>query len=187
MCCHWLPLPVTINEPSTLHIWLSDEPIEYPVNVMVSSEDGESKLVTFRAEDLFEKSMHHQTITVNGVTENSEWLLQETDLIGAQIGTPNRHRLVVELTPARLTLAAEATQTGQTRLVVSKTEGPVTITAHEQNSNDVEWSWTSATVDVNAQSAIATFDPSNLSLGRHFVSVKASSGNREGKLNWRST
>ncbi|MGT3801963.1 InlB B-repeat-containing protein [Vibrio cholerae] len=174
--------PITINQPSTLHIWLSDEPIEYPVNVVVRSNEGELKLVTFRAEDRLEPSMYRKVIAVNGVTENSEWLLQETDLIGAQIGTPNRHRLVVELTPTRLKLAAEAMQAGQTRLVISKTEGPVTITAHDQDSNDVEWSWESETVDVNAQSAIATFDPSNLSVGRHFVSVKASAGNRQGEL-----
>ncbi|ENM3965194.1 InlB B-repeat-containing protein, partial [Vibrio cholerae] len=174
--------PITINQPSTLHIWLSDEPIEYPVSVVVRSNEGELKLVTFRAEDRLDPSMYRKVIAVNGVTENSEWLLQETDLIGAQIGTPNRHRLVVELTPIRLKLAAEAMQAGQTRLVISKTEGPVTITAHDQDSNDVEWSWESETVDVNAQSAIATFDPSNLSVGRHFVSVKASAGNRQGEL-----
>ncbi|MCS4306443.1 6-phosphogluconolactonase (cycloisomerase 2 family) [Rheinheimera pacifica] len=172
--------PVQQDVKSTLRVWLSDEPIEYPVIATVVT-DGAS--MTTQKIELAAQHQLRRTYEVTATNTTARITLQSTGITNAHLGTPSVHDLVVQQAIPALALKVTAVQNELATYVVTQNDGPVTLSASELNAVAATYSWAaSGDLDLQTGDTSASFDPVNLAAGRYTITVNAESADgREGK------
>ncbi|MFP1678364.1 InlB B-repeat-containing protein [Alloalcanivorax sp. C16-2] len=165
------------DDASVINLWLSDEPIEYPVTATLngSGMDFESQAVSLSASDALRRSF--SVPTGGGDTA----ALELTDLAGALAGNPVNQALTLQSDPLPLSLALDVVQgvvTG-TR-VVSRYDGTVTVTVDAGGALVDQYDWQAPALTLTANGNQAGFDPQTLDPGAYQLTVTASNADTDG-------
>ncbi|WP_415836095.1 InlB B-repeat-containing protein [Rheinheimera salexigens] len=161
--------PVNTDSTANVKLWLSDEPAYYPVTAKLTSQGAESKKVSLLVTD------YRQYVYSVAVNADTEFVLDEVE--GALNGTPKRHQLQLQKTPIALAVKAIATQQGYETVVINQEGGDVTLSALVLNADNVNYSWSSESLDISADGYQLTFNPASVSTGVHKVLVNVSEAN----------
>lgn len=163
--------PVQENTPAQLRVWLSDEPIEYPVSIGVVATGASLPVQQFElnAEDNLQG-----TYSVTATAQTAHISVASQPVINAFTGTPAVHTLVVQQAMPALSLTVTATQAGQKTSVVNTADGQVTLNVMELDSVDATYSWNADGLVLNTSGASATFNAADVPAGIYDVSVNAS-------------
>jgi 6-phosphogluconolactonase (cycloisomerase 2 family) len=166
--------PVQRDVATNVRVWLSDEPVEYPVTVAVVKDGvtAEVQTIEFTAEH---KLLRTYAVTATAAT--ARLILQEAGISNALLGTPALHNLAIQQQTPALALTAKAAQNANETYVVSQTDGVVTLSVSELNATEATYTWTASGITLNASGATASFDPSTLAEGRYTITVTALSAN----------
>ena len=166
--------PVQQDVATTVRVWLSDEPVEYPVTSAVTQNGVESELqqIEFTAEHNLLRSY-----TVTATASSARLILQSAGITNALQGTPAIHNLAVQQELPALALATKAMQDGVETYVVEQTAGLVTLSVVELNATEASYNWTASGLTLQASGTTASFDPGTLAEGRYTVTVTGKSAN----------
>ncbi|MEE2022731.1 InlB B-repeat-containing protein [Alkalimonas mucilaginosa] len=171
--------PVQQNVPAQLSIWLSDEPIDYPVQVQV--QGNQANVASHFELNAIDNLRRAYTITAtSGDAGNIS--LQDSNLTQALLGSPHHHHLLVQTAPLPLALDATVMQAGTAGLVVQRSGGLVELSATELSGIAADYNWQGAGLEITQSGATASFDPSSLATGRHYLQLTAEAGDRLGEL-----
>ncbi|MCL1048538.1 InlB B-repeat-containing protein [Shewanella abyssi] len=162
--------PTQQDTETSIRVWLSDEPIEYPVTSTVIKEGVSSTLqkVELTADD---QLLRRYTVTT--LASEAQISLQQSDISNALLGSPAVHKLIVQQQAPALSLTVKATQNSTETKVVSQTGGSVVLSVMELNGTEASYSWSSSNIILQAMGETASFDPSLLALGRYIITIDA--------------
>jgi hypothetical protein len=158
--------PVNADSTANIKLWLSDEPAYYPVTAMLSTVGAEDKTISLLATD------NRQYTYSIAVTADTELVLD--DVKQALNGTPKRHQLQLQVAPIALGVQAIATQQGQETVVINQEGGEVTLSAMVLNADNINYSWSSESLGISADSYQFAFNPVSVSTGVHKITVNVS-------------
>ncbi|MDP4529303.1 InlB B-repeat-containing protein [Alkalimonas delamerensis] len=171
--------PVQQDVTAQVRLWLSDEPIDYPVRAELEGTLASVvSSIELRAEDKLRKPLLATATAVSDGTVR----LRSTGLEQALLGTPVEHRLAVQTALPPLALKASAEQDGQQTLVVNRHGGVVHLSAEELSGAAATFSWQALGLSLQGEGANVSFDPAGLATGRYFVQLTAEAGERSGEL-----
>ncbi|MCR6653897.1 MAG: beta-propeller fold lactonase family protein [Cellvibrionaceae bacterium] len=164
--------PVKENSTTNVRLWLSDEPIDYPVVV-----DFVSTGISLDVEQ-FELTASHglrRAYSVTVTADEASITLIASDNQGAWVGAPEVHtfRVQVELPPLSLTVSA--TQNGQPVTVVSAAAGEVVLSVTELNDAEATYTWEAEGLVLTSNGASIGFNTANVPAGLYTVKVQATS------------
>jgi 6-phosphogluconolactonase (cycloisomerase 2 family) len=166
--------PVQQDVATTVRVWLSDEPVEYPVTSAVTKNGVQSELqqIEFTAEHNLRRSY-----TVTATATPAQLVLRNAGIVNALQGTPAIHNLAVQQELPALALSTKAMQNGAETYVVDQTAGPVALSVAELNATEASYNWTASGLTLQASGATASFDPGTLAEGRYTITVTGQSAN----------
>jgi 6-phosphogluconolactonase (cycloisomerase 2 family) len=166
--------PVQQDVATTVRVWLSDEPVDYPVNAAVLKDGVTSELqqVQFTAEHKLLR-----TYTVTATANLARLVLQETGMSNALLGTPAVHNLALQQEVPALALTVKAIQNNAETYVVTQTSGLVNLSVSELNATEANYSWSASGLTLQVSGATASFDPASLAEGRYTITVAGQSAN----------
>jgi uncharacterized repeat protein (TIGR02543 family) len=166
--------PVQQDVATTVRVWLSDEPVEYPVTSAVTKNGVQSELqqIEFTAEHNLRRSY-----TVTATATPAQLVLRNAGIVNALQGTPAIHNLAVQQELPALALITKAMQNGAETYVVEQTAGPVALSVAELNATEANYNWTASGLTLQASGATASFDPGTLAEGRYTITVTAQAAN----------
>lgn len=166
--------PVQRDVATTVRVWLSDEPVDYPVNATVLKDGVTSELqqVQFTAEHKLLR-----TYTVTATANVARLILQEAGMSNALLGTPAVHNLALQQEVPALALTVKAIQDNAETYVVTQTSGLVNLSVSELNATEANYSWSASGLILQVSGATASFDPANLAEGRYTITVAGQSAN----------
>lgn len=171
--------PVQQDVPAQLSIWLSDEPIDYPVQVQVQGNQANvASNFELNANDNLRRA-YSVTATTNNAGNIS---LLSDGLQQALLGTPHNHQLLVQTEPPPLALQATVMQDSIEGLVVQRSGGLVELSAAELSGIAANFSWQGMGLTLTQNGATASFDPAGLATGRYYLQLTAEAGERHGEL-----
>lgn len=172
--------PVQQDVAARARVWLSDEPIDYPVRVAIK---GEQVLLDSSHLELMAADKRRRAFMVTATaSSDGELTLLSDGLEQALLGTPHRQRLAVQPDQPPLVLQASVTQDTAEGFVIQQSGGLVELVATELNGVTAEYSWQAAEFELSANGATASFDPAGLALGRYYVQLTAAAGQQQGEL-----
>ncbi|MCT8124579.1 InlB B-repeat-containing protein [Alishewanella sp. BS5-314] len=172
--------PVQRDNTVPVTIWLSDEPIEYPARVRLSTNNASAQQQLI---EILSNDDRRKTINVAATSaEPGQLSLLEDGLEQAILGSPAKHRLNVQLDIPPLSLKATVTQNNQAGLVVQRNGGIVNLSAAEINAVAATFNWQGAGFSLVQVDNNASFDPVSLATGRYLVQLTAQAGDRRGEL-----
>ena len=172
--------PVQQDMPALARVWLSDEPIDYPVRVEIKGEQVilDNSLLELNAED-----MRRQTFRLTATAaSDTELTLLNDGLEQALLGSPHRQRLAIMTEQLPLVLKASVTQDAAEGFVIEQSGGLVELIATELNGVPAEFSWQATELELSVSGASASFNPEGLASGRYYVQLTAEAGARQGQL-----
>ncbi|EKE87623.1 InlB B-repeat-containing protein [Idiomarina xiamenensis] len=159
-------------------VWLSDEPIEYPVSATLNRDAlGQSPL----ALSFDEPQSLQQVLSMQASASATEVQLTLADIEQALAGSPatTTLRLTEQALPLTVQLSSHQASEQQTR-IVSRDSGVVTLTAALKSGADAEFSWQSD-IDLSVAGSSASFDPQSVDNGSYLISVEATAAERSGQ------
>jgi 6-phosphogluconolactonase (cycloisomerase 2 family) len=173
--------PVQQNTLTKVRVWLSDEPIEYPV--VADFVATGSTLVAAQFE-LTAADNLRRTYDVTATAEVANIRLNPEEVTAALVGTPAVHTLAVQQQLPALALTASATQNGQQVSVVTPIDGDVALNVVELNDINATYIWSADGLVLTTNGATANFNPATVPEGLYTVTVQANSlDGRTGQYN----
>ncbi|SNY54755.1 Listeria/Bacterioides repeat-containing protein [Arsukibacterium tuosuense] len=172
--------PVQQDTPALARVWLSDEPIDYPVRVEIKGEQVilDNSLLELNAEDMRRQAF---MLTATAASD-SELTLLNDGLEQALLGSPHRQRLAIKTEQLPLVLKTSVTQDAASGFVIEQSGGLVELIATELNGVPAEFSWQATELELSASGASASFNPEGLASGRYYVKLTAEAGAQQGQL-----
>ncbi|MCC5825396.1 InlB B-repeat-containing protein [Alkalimonas sp.] len=171
--------PVQQDIPAQLRIWLSDEPIDYPVQVQVQASQAQ----VISSFELNAMDNLRRAYSVTAIAGNTASITLLNDgLEQALLGSPHSHQLLVQTEPPPLSLQAAVIQDGIESLVVQRSGGIVELSATELSGIAAEFNWHGMGLAITQSGASAHFDPAGLPTDRHYLQLSAEAGERKGEL-----
>ncbi|WP_162599220.1 InlB B-repeat-containing protein [Shewanella algidipiscicola] len=171
--------PVQQGVTTRVQVWLSDEPVEYPVTATVLTAGVTEEM------ERIELTAAHQLLRsyeVSAAATTAQLSLQDEGVTQALLGTPAVHQLAVQALPPALALTAAVHQNGVATSVVNQTDGLVVLSVGELSEAGVSYHWTSSDLALQAAGASASFDPLVVAEGSYNVTVTAESDDgRQGR------
>lgn len=170
--------PVQQDAAATLRIWLSDEPIDYPVTAILTGTGAtvSETTVLINAQDALRKAY-----SVTATAESASVALTLAENSAALPGTPDTHTLVVQQEPPALALTVSAVQNDTETLVITQTAGVVSLSAAERKGISASYSWSVSGITLDISGATASFEPATLAEGRYLINVSAEAEGRSGQ------
>ncbi|KKO47137.1 hypothetical protein WG68_00315 [Arsukibacterium ikkense] len=163
---------------STVALWLSDEPIEYPVTADFAVSNAELSTLQLRIDS---EHQLQRSYSVQSLAEGASIVIKAETVLNALVGSPNNHQLVLVDQPLALAISAKVTQQDTDTLVISRRNGRVDLAATELNNVAATYSWTAADLTLNVSAANAWFEPLNIDTGTYQILVHATDGRRDGQ------
>lgn len=165
------------DDVSDLTVWLSDEPIEYPVTATLSGSGMgfESQAVTLLESDARQRSLSVPT----GAGDSAALELSELD--GALAGNPVQQALTLQSDPLPLSLQLTVTQglLTDTR-VVGLNRGTVLLHLDAGNAQVEQYDWQADNLPLASDGNQAAFNLETLEPGSYEIKVTATTADTQG-------
>lgn len=162
--------PAQQNTATKVRVWLSDEPIEYPVvaDFVATGSTLASEQFELTADDNL-----HRTYEVTASAEVANISLKQEGLVAALRGTPAVHTLAVQQQLPALALTVSAAQNGQQGSVVTTADGDVVLNVVELNGINATYTWSADGLVLVTNGASASFSAGTVPQGLYTVTVQA--------------
>jgi 6-phosphogluconolactonase (cycloisomerase 2 family) len=162
--------PVQQNTATKVRVWLSDEPIEYPVVVdfVATGSTLASEQFELTADDNLRRAFE-----VTATAEVANISIKQEGLVAALRGTPAVHTLAVQQQLPALALTASATQNGKQGSVVTTADGDVALNVVELNDINATYIWSADGLVLTTNGASASFSAATVPQGIYTVTVRA--------------
>ncbi|WP_193909630.1 beta-propeller fold lactonase family protein [Cellvibrio polysaccharolyticus] len=162
--------PVQQDVATTLRVWLSDEPIDYPVVVDFTGTGARLSVERF---ELTEEDNLLRTFNVVAIADGASVSLQQEGLVKARVGTPSVHDLTVQQQLPSLALRVVSEQNGQQSTVVNAMGGEVVLNVAELNDGAATYEWSSDGLILIPNGDSASFNPAMVPPGVYIITVHA--------------
>lgn len=163
---------------SNVTLWLSDEPINYPV---LASFDVADALIPTVEIGLQREDALRRSYPVQALVDGARVAIKPGTLQNALIGSPSVHSLLIVDEPAPLSLRAKATQLKRETWVIERRNGRVDLSVEEINGINVSFNWSAPGLSLNVTAGNAWFDPSMVNTGTYQILINATDGVRAGQ------
>ncbi len=165
------------DDVSELTVWLSDEPVEYPVTATLA---GNGMGFATQALTLSEGDARRRSLTLpTGGDDNAT--LELTELEGALPGAPASLALTLQSDPLPLPLTLSVAQGAATGTrVVGRHDGAVTVTADAGAALVDQYHWQAPALPLTASGDQASFDPQTLVAGTYEIVLNATTADTGG-------
>lgn len=162
--------PVQQDVATTLRVWMSDEPIDYPVVVDFTGTGARLSVERF---ELTEEDNLLRTFNVVAIADGASVSLQQEGLVKARVGTPSVHDLTVQQQLPSLALRVVSEQNGQQSTVVNAMGGEVVLNVAELNDGAATYEWSSDGLILTPNGDSASFNPAMVPPGVYIITVHA--------------
>lgn len=155
------------GQDATVGLWLSDEPIDYPVTATLGGEGITLQQTTIKLKEADNLRQAQKVTTGSDISAATVQLIKSDS---ALIGTPAVQQLHLQDTPVVLPVSISARQNNGKTRVVTQTDGLVTLEAIGIADS---YQWQVSDITLQADGNIATFNPQTLASGLYHITVNA--------------